>query len=109
MRDCTLEEYVHDLIHYVTDDLDERYSEEMKLELLSMIFSKYVLLNTYNDSEDKKEETIIENDNLLENYASSLISRILYGLNERYSVEMRLELASLVLWVLFSKREFERE
>ena len=97
MRDCTLEEYVHDLIHYVTDNLDERYSEKMKLELLATIFSKYVAFNDYNGSENQK--TIIED------YISSLIHRILYGLDRQYSAEMRLELASLVLWILFSKRE----
>ena len=96
MRDCTLEEYVHDLIHYITDNLDERYSEKMKLELLETVFSKYVAFNDYNGSENQK--TIIED------YVSSLIHRILYGLDRQYSAEMRLELASLVLWILFSKR-----
>lgn len=99
MRDYTLEEYVHDLIHYVTDNLDERYSEKMKLELLATIFSKYVAFNDYNGSENQK--TIIDD------YISSLISTILYELNGPYSVEMGLELASLILWILFSKRVFE--
>lgn len=99
MRDCTLEEYVHDLIHCITDNLDERYSEKMKLELLETVFSKYVVFNDYNGIENQK--TIIED------YISSLIHRILYGLDRQYSMEMRLELASLVLWVLFSKRELK--
>ena len=95
MRDCTLEEYVHDLIHYVTDNLDERYSEKMKLELLATIFSKYVRFCI-----EGKEYS-------LDDYISSLISTILYELNGPYSVEMRLELASLILWILFSKKVFE--
>ena len=93
-NDITLGEYVNRLICYVIDKLDERYSEEMKPELLALIFNKYVRF-------------CIEENNSLDDYISSLISNILYELNGPYSVEMRLELASLVLWVLFSKREFE--
>lgn len=95
MRDCTLGEYVDALICYIIDKLDERYSEEMKLELLALVFNKYVRF------------CIEEKDYSLDDYISGLISTILYELNGPYSVEMRLELASLVLWVLFSKREFE--
>ena len=97
MRDCTLEEYVHDLLYCIMDNLDERYSEKMKLELLAIIFNKYVAFNEYYN--DEKKETIIEN------YISSLVRSILYGLDRQYSVEMRSELASLVLQILFSKRE----
>ena len=91
----TLGEYVNRLICYVTDKLDERYSEEMKLELLALIFNKYVRF------------CIEEKDYSLDDYISSLISTILYELNGPYSVEMRLELASLILWILFSKKVFE--
>lgn len=94
-NDITLGEYVNRLICYITDKLDERYSEEMKLELLALVFNKYVRF------------CIEENDNSLDDYISSLISTILYELNGPYSVEMRLELASLILWILFSKRVFE--
>ena len=97
MRGCTLEEYVHDLIHCITNNLDERYSEKMKLELLEIIFNKYVAFDEYYN--DEKKETIIED------YISSLIHSILYGLDGPYSVEMRSELVSLVLRILFSKRE----
>lgn len=94
-NNITLGEYVNRLIHYVIDKLDERYSEEMKLELLALIFNKYVRF------------CIEEKDYSLDDYISSLISTILYELNGPYSVEMRLELASLILWILFSKRVFE--
>ena len=93
-NNITLGEYVNRLICYVTDKLDERYSEEMKLELLALIFNKYVRF-------------CIEENNSLDDYISSLISHILYELNGPYSVEMRLELASLILWILFSKKLFE--
>ena len=94
-NDITLGEYVNRLMRYITDKLDERYSEEMKLELLALVFNKYVRF------------CIEENDNSLDDYISSLISNILYELNGPYSVEMRLELASLILWILFSKKLFE--
>ena len=94
-NNITLGEYVNRLICYVMDKLDERYSEEMKLELLALIFNKYVRF------------CIEEKDYSLDDYISSLISTILYELNGPYSVEMRLELASLILWILFSKKVFE--
>ena len=93
-NDITLGEYVNRLICYITDKLDERYSEEMRLDLLALVFNKYVRF-------------CIEENNSLDDYISSLISHILYELNGPYSVEMRLELASLILWILFSKKLFE--
>lgn len=93
-NNITLGEYVNRLICYITDKLDERYSEEMRLELLALVFNKYVRF-------------CIEENNSLDDYISSLISHILYELNGPYSVEMRLELASLILWILFSKKLFE--